>query len=403
MKTDTFTGEIFSTKSGSVLEVKEVSHKTNYIKSYILTCSVCSKDKELWPYGSITSTKGSLMKGSLPCGCTRSPRWSEDQWMVKILRVCEERDITFIGVAEKWRGKETKLKLKNNTTGNVWESTTVNGLVNRGKGDPMEGIRRRNHSRTREVGEMIQCFEGSGNFISGCEFHRIFTGKGRGLWEFVCPICKFDNFVTSCGSPSSFITLGSTLLAGCLPCRCSKGYKWNKKEQIYRVEEFLKDRGDLFINEVHPYKGSKTDILWFSQDCGHKNISSINKILGGQRCSTCHKGGYSKGHRGVFYITRWVFDEGSYLKYGITNVDARSRCLRHKRGSLGDPHFEILHEFSSDNGEDAALCESKVKLEFSSEVGCERELLPEGFTETVKDTPENLNMILQIISTFNLK
>ena len=403
MKIDDFIGETFKTKVGSVLEVKEISHKTNYVKSYILTCSVCSVDEELWPYGSITATKGNLTKFQSPCGCAKSPKWSRDQWLVKIRRVCEERDFAFMGFAEDWYGKDTKIKLKNNNTGTVWESTTVNGLVNRGKGDPLEGIKRRNLSRTKGVEEMVQRFKESGNFISGCEFHRISTGKGRGSWEFVCPVCRSDNFVANCGSPSSFVTLGSTLLNGCLPCRCSKGHKWNEREQIYRIKEFLKDRGDLFIKEIQPYKGSKTDILWISQGCGHKNTSNINKILGGQRCNICYKGGYSREQKGVFYITRWQFDEGSCLKYGITNLDARSRCLKHKRGSVCDPSFEVLYEFSSDDGEDAYLCENKVKAEFSGNVGCGRELLPEGFTETVEDTPENLETLLQIISTFNLK
>jgi hypothetical protein len=76
MVADNFIGSRLCTGKG-VLEVKEISHKVNYIKSYILTCNVCSQDEELWPYGSIISTKGRLSKGQFPCGCSGNTRWSE--------------------------------------------------------------------------------------------------------------------------------------------------------------------------------------------------------------------------------------------------------------------------------------------------------------------------------------
>jgi hypothetical protein len=42
-------------------------------KLYILKCNKCSKDSELFGEGYFRSTKGNLVKGAVPCGCSKSP------------------------------------------------------------------------------------------------------------------------------------------------------------------------------------------------------------------------------------------------------------------------------------------------------------------------------------------
>lgn len=401
MERDSFSGSIFSIR-GSSIEVREISHRSNYIKSYVVTCDICSGDSELWPYGSIVTTKGSLTKGNLPCGCSRSPRWTKDQWMLKVSRVCKEADFTLVGLEDEWRGKDTKLILKSNKTGFIWSNTTLNGLVNRGKRDPRESIISRARSNVQDEADVIDKIRQSGKFHDGCTFRRLSVGKGRGRWEVECPVCKEDVYAKECNSPCIFFTSGSSLLNGNLPCRCAPIYKWTEDETLFRIKNFLRGRGDTFISVEGGYKGSKTLVKWLSEHCNHENLSMITKLLSGQRCNTCCRGGFDESKEGTLYITRWVFENVNYLKYGITNLSARSRCIKHKRGSLETPTFEILHEFRSKDGKEVALCENRIKDSFSRYGDCPRELLPEGFTETVEDTPENLAKLLEIISTFNL-
>lgn len=403
MEIDDFVGKLFKTCKG-VLEVKEIAYRKNYVKSYTLVCSECSKDTELWPYGSITSTKAGLLKGNRPCGCEGNTKWSKDQWKIRIKRVCDKRGYEFIGFAEdSWNGKDTKLVLKNKFSGHLWKSTSANNLVNRGRGDPLEAARLRSLDRIRDEEDLVSEFKSTGKFVEGCLFKRLSVGKGRGKWKFECPICKDDEYTKNCESSKSFITSGSSLLNGSLPCRCAKVYKWNKKEMLYRCKRLLKERGDTFLNVVGDYLGNKTLVKWESGKCGHENITPINKLLTGQRCNTCFKGGYKNSEKGILYVVLWEYKEASYIKYGITNKDVRSRCLKHKRYSEESPTFKILYEFYSVDGKEVENCEKFIKTYFSEYDKCPPYLLPEGFTETIPYSKDNLSQVLEIISTFNLQ
>lgn len=53
--------------------------------NFVLSCSVCSLDRELWPEGSIQTTFNNLKCGQSPCGCSRSPSWSVDQIQLRVL------------------------------------------------------------------------------------------------------------------------------------------------------------------------------------------------------------------------------------------------------------------------------------------------------------------------------
>lgn len=45
-------------------------------KKYIVKCSICSKDSELFGEGLFCGIKANLLK-SLPCGCSTHPKWSK--------------------------------------------------------------------------------------------------------------------------------------------------------------------------------------------------------------------------------------------------------------------------------------------------------------------------------------
>uniref|UniRef100_A0AB39AJB5 Homing endonuclease n=1 Tax=Vibrio phage P018-4 TaxID=3229728 RepID=A0AB39AJB5_9CAUD len=109
-------------------------------RKFILECDTCSKDSEQWPYGSITTPKSSLLNGSIPCGCTKNPHWSQSQYETLIYRKCAERDYKFLGFVGEWKGQYTYLRLHNLKNSNTWESTTISSFLNHGHGCPLEGL-----------------------------------------------------------------------------------------------------------------------------------------------------------------------------------------------------------------------------------------------------------------------
>lgn len=129
--------------------------KIGRIKKYVMECNVCSLDKELWPTGSITGPKGSLVKGQIPCGCRRA-RWKEFQQKVRVERECLKRGYIFNGWVGEFKGNTTKLKLHNPITDNDWETTTIRNFMY-GKGDPIAGgnIKKTNKEATNTVEKLL--------------------------------------------------------------------------------------------------------------------------------------------------------------------------------------------------------------------------------------------------------
>ena len=108
-------------------------------RRFTLECNVCSRDDELWPLGSITSIKGGLVhSNSTPCGCAFNPKWSEEQWKIKVSREATQRGYIFHGWGGKFKGRDTKLDLYNPKTNNRWQSTIISSFFHQGSGDPVE-------------------------------------------------------------------------------------------------------------------------------------------------------------------------------------------------------------------------------------------------------------------------
>lgn len=134
-----FIGKQFETPKGGILTVVGISsRKMNRVKVYILECSLCSNDKELFP-DDIESMKGHLLDGKIPCGCSKTPKWSKLQHVVLIERMCKNRNISFCGLNQKYNGQKTKINLHCNKCLHVWSTGSIRSLLSEGKGCPKCG------------------------------------------------------------------------------------------------------------------------------------------------------------------------------------------------------------------------------------------------------------------------
>jgi hypothetical protein len=89
-------------------------------KKYIVHCSKCAEDPELFGDGTFYSAKSSLLAGNLPCGCSLSPRLSKVQHEILVGRLCKTKDYTFIGFSGEWVGIRSRVDIKCNKDGNEW-------------------------------------------------------------------------------------------------------------------------------------------------------------------------------------------------------------------------------------------------------------------------------------------
>ena len=185
-------------------------------KHYILRCSKCSQDAELFGEGYFRSLKSDLVNGKVPCGCAKSPRWSKEQYATLCLRKAKGLGYTFIGFEGEWKGAFTKIKMLCGKHGE-WSSGTVSTLTSMGQGcrrcrdeATIETLTLRN-TKPEEV--MIAAFFRSGAFHPGTKFYRSErrTKQGKRVYWFMsCPECG------EVGESAS-----NHLQKGHRPCACS--------------------------------------------------------------------------------------------------------------------------------------------------------------------------------------
>lgn len=109
-KADDFIG--WKSEDGK-LEVIGIAGKDKWGGSlFKVTCSECSKDPELFPDGYFVSLKGELVRGQKPCGCSKSPKWYDWQFLILARRAGEKKDFIIHGFAEPFKNVHTKLNLE---------------------------------------------------------------------------------------------------------------------------------------------------------------------------------------------------------------------------------------------------------------------------------------------------
>ncbi|QQG33794.1 hypothetical protein ZPAH1_orf00032 [Aeromonas phage ZPAH1] len=218
---DDFIGQTFPTPKGGVLTVVGVVGKDKYShKKYGLSCSICSLDKDLFP-DSFESQKCNLVKGSVPCGCAKTPKWSEQQVNIITRRLCEKEGYEFLGFPEGYKHKNSKFEYKCHTHGK--QKASYNDFVNRGTRCPLCGTesmkdkQRNSEAETivkelceKEGYEFLGFPEGYKNALSKFEYNCHTHGKQK-------------------ASYNGFVSGGSR----CPDCTGNRGYQPAKPGYIY--------------------------------------------------------------------------------------------------------------------------------------------------------------------------
>lgn len=196
------------------LKVVGWSGKRKSNKFYILHCSVCSEDRELFGEGFFKSPKESL-KTALPCGCAISPRWSEGQYSILCKRLADKKGVVFHRLLPPFVGRNTKIGLECKKHG-VFNNTNLSTFLNSNRGTGCHGckadtITERN---LKPDEDMIATFMSTGNYPIGTRFWRSVRKTKSGnvaYWKVYCPVC--DSV-----SESTY----RAFQKGCLSCNCKK-------------------------------------------------------------------------------------------------------------------------------------------------------------------------------------
>ena len=175
------------------LEVIGIIEKSKHT-TFKVTCTECSKDKDLFPDGYFVSTKGNLVKGKKPCGCGRHPRWEGWQFLILAHRAAKGRFIVH-GFAEEFKNQKTKLNLECLKDGHKWNAS-IHNVINNGRGCPKCA----GNIKHTEQEALQKCFDicKEMNYDGIC-FVDGYKSK-RSRFEYICKIhgkqsVSYDNFV----------------------------------------------------------------------------------------------------------------------------------------------------------------------------------------------------------------
>lgn len=335
-KIDAFIGSTFLTPKDGVLTVVGISdRKSGSNKIYRLKCSICSEDRELFP-DLFESVKGSLMKGKVPCGCSKSMKWDTTQYITRITRECIKRSYKFHGfvIEDCSVSKNTKLKLECIKDNTKWETTSIKSFLG-GSGCTTCQISSLINRCTKDDKTLIDSFINSGKFHENTIFNRCqnkIDKRGKKVyWEVICPVCLSDDYVKGGVCSGTFISTLSVLRKGCSPCRCPPNYRWTKPQREFQLNKIMKEEGLTFKGWVNDYKSISSNFKWVCKN-NHNCIGSLdNFINGGTRCRTCF---YESNNFGYFperandpdflYLLRFISPEETFLKIGRAfDIDIR--------------------------------------------------------------------------------
>ena len=201
-------------------------------KYYILFCSMCSKDTELFGDGYFKSEKGGLGKGQLPCGCAKILKWSKEQYAILCQRKARELGYKFLGFIGEWKGNRTKIKMLCEKHGE-WESGIIHNLIHAGNGClgcRAEVVRAIGEANRKSDDIMIESFFKTEAFHPDTNFWRSERKNSHGCksyWFMSCP---------ECGETGE--SFGSNLSKGQRSCACSI----HRQQECY-INQVIDDHG----------------------------------------------------------------------------------------------------------------------------------------------------------------
>jgi hypothetical protein len=354
---------------GSTLKVVGLTNNG----SGIMSCSLCDKDEELFPVGSITT----YYAHRTTCGCASNTKWKNNQYLVLINRKCTEKGFIFHSTVPAEEGSitgKTKLVLEDMSSGSVWETTDVLHLLYSTQGCPSTGRDNANKVRRKTEEALIGDFINTGAFKEGVKFKRDLETKSKGVkgrykhFFMYCPTCAEDEYAKAGLSDGWFRTAISRLKKGSIPCRCSPKYRWTEDERLYQIKKGCVERGFTFYN-LDYNKGAFSSFTGLC-DYNHYIKMTINGFInsksGCRVCSEAAMGFYPQ------YVNRadtlYLLDFGEFIKIGRSfNFDKRLSQLETEVGILPEViNLEYLSHIKVYNVEQRIIKENVDKRYYPS-------------------------------------
>ncbi|CAH9014964.1 putative meiotically up-regulated protein 113 [Vibrio phage 501E54-1] len=326
--------------------------ESNKVKTYSLQCRVCSKDEDLYPEGSITSTKGNLLAGKIPCGCKTPIRYSKEQKEVVVRRLCKARDYYFIG----WKDSKT-LYLQDNWTGAV--SFVACSKFLKG-GDTKTRSTSKASARLRVPRKELEAeLKNKGIIPSESKLTYLDGEKPLERYTYFCKTCSLDFYSSVDEVSGEFTTHVTNIRKGILPCRCGRSILTQAA-----AEKYIKTNKDIQFVEWEDTYTNKMSKFKYTCEEGHTGVRTLQQELACLRkCVECYSNyGYYpllKDKPDTLYLLKVTVKGRGYIKIG-RSFDLKERVRQHKYVGFSD--IKIVSTFNSTHSEVFKLEQKLLKL-----------------------------------------
>ncbi|AGH31936.1 endonuclease [Vibrio phage PWH3a-P1] len=189
------------------------------------------------------------------------------------------------------------------------------------------------------------------------------------------------------------------------PCLRSEGI--NRKDDNLMISKFM-DTGKYhketkFQRNLNRMNSQGRKSFWdvVCGKCGEEYTSCITQLKSGKVGCSCKKGGgFDNNKDGRVYVCLWYNNDVKYLKFGITNMSVTGR-IKDQYGRSSNLEHKLLFKSEYKEGYRIRELENRLKDIYRHQLSaCPKTLLPDGYTETILYSEENLLDILLLIEDY---
>lgn len=355
-------------------------------KLFTVKCEICEKDPELFGDAHFKILKVHLIAGGMPCGCSKY-KWSREQYVTKIKRICAEKNYTFKSL-NGWPIGKAALTIRCNHHEKEWTTNSPHNFL-QGNGCHYCKLDNLSKIMTKPDSVQIESFRKNTRLPEGTVFWRSprlnFYGAPA-YWYYNCPICSYDKYVQAGVCDGIFETSSSSLQQQGVACRCSKTYRWTKEQREFQIDEIIasEDLPYIFIGWPDEELKNKTRMTFRCLLHGNFDTNCITFINSGSRCPSCSKYGFSKNKPATLYLLDVVGRDRKFCGFGITNYWTDRLKTHTNSFKKLDLYIDTVYTWSID-GHSAAKIEKSIKNTFPitsqkipgfNSEACEAEFLP---------------------------
>lgn len=388
-KAKDFIGSTFN--NGSLIVVG-VHGKQGSKTVFSVHCKIChDRDPELFPRNCFKARKEHLENGHIPCGCSNSYDWTEEQYIILINRKAKDRFVVH-GFTEEFKNQTTRVHLECLKDGYRW-TASIHNIVNNNTGCCK-------CAGTLPLTEQIalqKCID----ICNEMDYDVVGFPNGyknnKSRFEYICKVhgkqsIRYSNFVDN-------------------NRRCYKCQHESAKNKLRKPLEkafddcskLCQEFGYIPVGFLDGYVNAKSKFTYQCLLHGFKSVTYNSFTTKKTKCPDCAVNGYSTSKQGTFYVYQWTKDDHSFIKFGITNQKLISRIKQQKRET--EYKYRKIWSATFEDGSIPLYIENFIKGSELIRGVVDKEEFADGFTETVR--VENLvaleNIIVEAMSKLHLE